>query len=348
MSVFAHAEFDGHEQIVHAFDADTGLRAIIAVHNTARGPAVGGCRMWPYTDEAAALTDVLRLSRGMTYKSALAELPFGGGKSVIIGNPARDKTPELFEAFGRAVEQLGGRYIAAEDVGTSPADITHARRVTRHVAGLPDGSGDPSPVTAYGVFMGMKAAVRHRLGKSDFRGLTVAVQGLGHVGSELCRLLHESGAKLLVADISAERVAAVCAAFDAQAVPADRIHTADVDIFAPCALGGGLNDDTIPQIRAGIIAGAANNQLAEPRHAEVLRGRGVLYPPDYVVNAGGIINILYEKPGYDADAAFAHVARIHDTTLEILARADRAGITTAAAADHLAEERFKGPALKAA
>ncbi|MCP5367930.1 MAG: Glu/Leu/Phe/Val dehydrogenase [Hyphomicrobiales bacterium] len=353
MPVYTHPEFHDHEQVVHAFDAATGLRAIIAIHSTALGPAVGGCRMWPYADDAAALTDVLRLSRGMTYKSALAGLPFGGGKSVIIGDPARDKTPALFAAFGAAVDRLGGRYVAAEDVGTSVEDMDHMRRATRHVAGLAGGSGDPSPVTAYGVFMALSAAVRHRLGRDgrgrdELGGLTVAVQGLGHVGFELCRLLHGAGAGLVVADIDPGRVAEAAATFGAEGAPPDRIHAAPADVFAPCALGGILNDSTIPDLGAAIVCGAANNQLAAPGHAGAMARRGVLYVPDYLANAGGIINIHYERPRYDAAAARAHVAGIFDTTLQILDRAQVAGILPAAAADTLAEERLNAASRAAA
>ncbi|MBU0724218.1 MAG: amino acid dehydrogenase [Alphaproteobacteria bacterium] len=342
MPIFTAPDFDGHEQVVFCHDAETGLRAIIAIHNTTRGPSLGGCRMWPYASEEEALTDALRLSRGMTYKSALAGLPLGGGKSVIIGESRTQKTPALFRAFGRFVESLGGRYIVAEDVGTGVADIEIVRQVTRHVAGTAGGSGDPSPVTAYGVFQGIRAAVKAKLGRDDLAGLRIAVQGLGHVGHDLARQLYEAGALLVVADIDEARVARTAAAYHAEILPADRIHAADVDVFAPCALGAILNDETIPEIQAGIVAGAANNQLAEDRHGEVLRLRGILYAPDYAINAGGIINIHHESfDHYDRAAALKQVEGIYDTLLEIFAHAETEGIPTGTAADRVAESRFR-------
>jgi leucine dehydrogenase len=349
MTVFDDPAFDSHEQVVFCEDAGTGLRAIIAIHNTSRGPALGGCRMWPYADSSAALTDVLRLSRGMTYKSALAGLPFGGGKTVILGDPARDKSPGMFRALGRYVESLGGRYTIAEDVGIDVADIEQAATETRHVAGVAaGGSGDPSPATAYGVFVGIRAAVKHRLGADRLNGdkmtgLSVAIQGAGHVGYELARHLAGAGADVQIADVDAERVRRAETELGATPVPVERFLQADVDVLAPCALGGLLDDATIPTIRAPIVAGAANNQLAEARHGRLLRERGILYAPDYLINAGGIINISYEGPGYDRSRAFSHVALIHDTLLSIFQRADAAGIPTSEAADRLAEERFTHP-----
>ncbi|KZD10289.1 Glu/Leu/Phe/Val dehydrogenase dimerization domain-containing protein [Oceanibaculum pacificum] len=341
MPIFTAPDFDNHEQVVFCNDAETGLKAIIAIHDTTRGPSLGGCRMWPYASEAAAVTDALRLSRGMTYKSALAGLPLGGGKSVIIGDAKTQKSPALFRAFGRFVDSLGGRYIAAEDVGTGVADIEAMRQVTRHVAGTAGGSGDPSPVTAYGVFQGIRAAAKAKLGRDDLAGLRVAVQGLGHVGLDLARQLYEAGAALIVADIDLDRIARATTAYRAEAMPADRIHAADVDIFAPCALGAILNDATIPEIKAGIIAGAANNQLAEERHGAALMKRGILYAPDYAINAGGIINIHHESAGkYDRAAALRQVEGIYDTLLEIFARAAAEGIPTSDAADRVAETRF--------
>ncbi|SMF23493.1 leucine dehydrogenase [Tistlia consotensis] len=353
MSVFAHPEFDNHERVVFVRDAESGLKAIVAVHDTSLGPALGGCRFWTYASDDEALTDVLRLSRGMTYKSALAGLPLGGGKSVVIGDaralraePARAEA--LFRALGRAVEQLGGLYTAAEDVGTSVADLELVGRETRHVAGVARGQvGDPSPYTAYGVFRGLQAAVRHKLGRSDLEGLRVAVQGLGHVGQGLCEHLAEAGAKLIVADLDGERVAALVERFGAEAGDPAAILAADCDVVAPCALGAVLNDDSIAALRAPVVAGAANNQLAEPRHGELLRRKGVLYAPDYLVNAGGIIVIAYEAgrrgPRFERAQAMAHIDRIHDTALEIFARAEREGIATSLAADRLAEERFRRP-----
>ena len=349
MPVFDDPAFDNHEQVVFCDDPRSGLRAIIAIHNTSRGPALGGCRMWRYADSGAALTDVLRLSRGMTYKSALAGLPFGGGKAVILGDPARDKSPEMFRALGRYVESLGGRYTVAEDVGIDVADIEQAGRETRHVAGVPaGGSGDPSPATAYGVFVGIRAAVKHRLGADRLQGdmltgVSVAIQGAGHVGYELARHLAGAGADVQMADVDPARVQRAQTELGATPISVDRFLEADVDVLAPCALGGLLDDATIPKIRAPIVAGAANNQLAAARHGQLLRERGILYAPDYLINAGGIINISYEGPNYDRARAFSHVALIHDTLLSIFQRADAAGIPTSKAADQLAEERFTHP-----
>lgn len=347
MSVFEHREFHGHEQVVFCHDAASGLKAIIAIHNTNRGPALGGCRMWPYANEAEALTDVLRLSRGMTYKSALAGLSYGGGKSVIIGDPRRDKSEALFRAMGRFVDSLGGRYVVAEDVGISVPDVAIMARETAHVAGLPErGAGDPSPATAYGVYMGMKAAARHRFGSDSLKGLRVAVQGVGHVGYCLCRHLAAEGAELLVADIAQDSLDRAAREFGARVVAPERIAAAAVDIYAPCALGAVINDATLPLLQAKIVAGSANNQLAEPRHGAALRQRGILYAPDYVINAGGVIAISHEGKSFDEARAFAQVAKIHDTLLEIFRRADAAQLATSDAADRLAEERFRKPPVK--
>jgi leucine dehydrogenase len=345
MSVFEHREFDGHEQVVFCHDPLSGLKAIIAIHNTNRGPALGGCRMWPYASEAEALTDVLRLSRGMTYKSALAGLSYGGGKSVIIGDPRRDKSEALFRAMGRYVGTLGGRYTVAEDVGISVPDVAIMARETAHVAGLPErGAGDPSPATAYGVYMGIRAAAQHRLGLDSLKGLRVAVQGVGHVGYYLCRHLAAEGAELVIADIAQDSLDRVVREFDARVVAPEAIAAAAVDVYAPCALGAVINDASLPLLEAKIVAGSANNQLAEARHGEALRQRGILYAPDYVINAGGVIVISHEGPAFDEAKAFAHVAQIHDTLLEIFRRADAAKIATSEAADRLAEERFRKPA----
>lgn len=347
MSVFEHKEFDGHEQVVFCHDPASGLKSIIAIHNTNRGPALGGCRMWPYASEAEALTDVLRLARGMTYKSALAGLAYGGGKSVIIGDPRRDKSEALFRAMGRAVDSLGGRYTVAEDVGISVPDVEIMGRETAHIAGIPErGAGDPSPATAYGVYMGIRAAARHRLGVDSLKGLRVAVQGVGHVGYYLCRHLAAEGAEVIVADIAQDSLDRAVREFDARVVAPAQIAAAAADVYAPCALGATINDATLPLLKAKIVAGSANNQLAEPRHGEALRQRGILYAPDYVINAGGVIVISHEGPGYDKADAFAHVARIHDTLLEIFRRADAANLATSVAADRLAEERFREPLEK--
>lgn len=339
--MFDHPAYDAHEHVLHSSDPETGLRAIIAVHHTERGPALGGLRMYPYPDADAALTDVLRLARGMTYKNALAELPFGGGKSVLIGDPGRDKTPALFHAMGRAVDALGGRYKVAEDSGIAVPDVDTMGEVTPHVAGTTaDGSSDPAPVTAWGVFNGMRAALAYRQGSDSFAGRRVAVQGVGAVGRRLCGHLAEAGAELVVADTRADLAREVAAGLGAEVREADAILREPADILAPCAMGAVLNDATIPKLRAGIVAGAANNQLEADRHAAMLSRRGVLYAPDYAVNAGGVINISHGGPGYDPESALAHAARIHDTLLEIFRRAQREGITTAAAADRVAETRF--------
>lgn len=343
MSLFTHPEFDAHEQVVFCHDAESGLKAIIAIHSTRRGPALGGCRMWPYPSEDAALTDVLRLARGMTFKAALADLPYGGGKSVILGDPRTDKSERLFRAMGRCVEGLGGRYTIAEDVGISVPDVLAMARATRHVAGIPaGGAGDPSPATAYGVFKGIEAALAHAFGTAALAGRSVAVQGLGHVGLRLCGYLHEAGAHLIVADPDAEAVAAAVRRFAATVVPPDQILAAPADVLAPCALGAVLSAQTIPTIKARIIAGSANNQLAQAEDAARLAAHGILYAPDYAINAGGIINISHEGPAYSQAAAFRHVARIADTLADIFDRAETESITTAEAADRLARERLAG------
>ena len=350
MAVFGSRGFDNHEQVAFFSDPETGLRAIVAIHNTNRGPALGGCRMWPYTSEDEAIQDVLRLSRGMTYKSAVSNLDLGGGKAVIIGNARTDKTPGLLRAMGRAVDRLGGRYIVAEDVGTSVDDIRIIGEETAHVAGILDKrtgaggmrSGDPSPATAHGTFFGLRAAVEHKLGRDDLDGLRVAIQGVGNVGFRLARQLHEAGARLWVSDIYEDQVARAVDDLGATAVAPDDIFSQDVDVFAPCALGAVINDKTLPQLRAAIVAGAANNQLSEDRHGKELMARGILYAPDYVINAGGIIDISYERGGgYDRDAAVAHMEGIHDTLMEIFERSAAEGLPTNLIADYVAEERFR-------
>lgn len=342
MTVFENPSFDHHESVVFHADATSGLRAIIAIHDTTRGPSVGGCRMWPYGSEEEAVTDALRLSRGMSYKSALAGLPFGGGKSVIIGDPATDKSEALWRAMGRFVGSLGGQYIIAEDVGTSPGDMEIVRQETTHVAGIAEGgSGDPSPATAWGVFVGIKAAVRAKLGRDDLKGIGVAVQGLGHVGYELCQMLAAAGVVLYVADLDRTQLAKAGKEFGATIVDPKAVYDLDVEVFSPCALGAVINDDTIPRLRSSIIAGSANNQLAEPRHGIALTKTGILYAPDYAINAGGIINIANEGPDYNRERAFDQVARIYDTLLEIFAYAQSSGIATDAAADRIAAQRLK-------
>lgn len=339
MSVFNLRAYDDHEQVVFCSDSDTGLKAIICVHNTTLGPAVGGCRMWEYNTDEGALVDALRLSRGMSYKNALAGLPFGGGKSVIIGNPKTTKSDALFRAFGRFVESLSGKYVTAEDVGINPHDMALVNQETKYVLGLEGKSGDPSPVTAYGVYKGMKAAVKHRLNRDSLEGIRIAVQGAGHVGYYLCKHLAEEGAQMFITDINKESVEKVVREFGAKAVDINEIYSQDVDVYAPCALGATINDETIPRLTASIVAGAANNQLAEDRHGDILKSRGILYTPDYVINAGGIINVSYEE-NYNLETALAKVDGIYGTLMEIFAQADTEGKTTNVVADQLARARI--------
>jgi len=348
MAVFSLSDFADHEQVVFVSDDKSGLKAIIAVHNSNLGPALGGCRMWPYASEEEAVRDVLRLSRGMTYKSAMARLKLGGGKSVIIGNPRTDKTPALLAAFARALEQLNGRYIAAEDSGTSVADMKYMTQFTRHVAGIHDKpsdegtrSGDPSPATAYGTFVGIQTAVKERLGRDSLEGLRVAVQGVGNVGFDLARQLGEAGVKLWVTDIHREPLVQAGKELGATVVAPEEIFGLDVDVFAPCALGAILNDSTIPQLKAKIVAGAANNQLAEPRHGLELIKRGILYAPDYVINAGGIIDVYHERIGFERAALIRHIEGIRDNLMEVFERAREEERPTAEVADAIAEERFR-------
>lgn len=331
----------GHEQVVVAQDKATGLRAIIAIHDTTLGPALGGTRLWNYKSDEEALTDVLRLSRGMTYKAAMAGLSLGGGKAVIIGEP-KIKSEALFRSFGRFINSLGGRYITAEDVNVNTQDMDYVAMETRYVTGLNTltGSGDPSPVTALGVFSGIRAAVKHRLKKEDLRGIRVAVQGIGAVGRYLCGYLNEAGAKLVVADIDEARAKKMVEQYGAKLAGVHDIHMADVDVFAPCALGAGMNDETIPQLKAPIVAGGANNQLQnEDRDGNALRERHILYAPDYVINAGGLINVFHELKGYNADHAKRQATNIYDALLSVFVEADKQGISTHQASDSVAERR---------
>lgn len=341
--VFESEAFAGHEQVVFAHETDAGLRAIIAIHSTVLGPAIGGCRIHPYQDEAAALRDVLRLSQGMSAKAAIAGVPFGGGKAVVMADPATNKSPALMRALGRAIDQLGGRYVTGEDVGTTSADMGEIRRETPHVMGMPPeqgGSGDPSPMTALGCLVGIQAAVLHRLGRRDLTGLRVAVQGLGNVGFDLCRRLAEAGAVLTVADVR-EPIARHCAeALGATAVAPAHIFDADVDVFAPCALGAVIDDNTVGRLRAVVVAGGANNQLANAAHGAALRSQGILYAPDYVINAGGMIQLAIERMGADPAEVERRVRAIHDTLLSIFLTADERSMTTAEAADRLVAERL--------
>jgi len=331
----------GHEQVVFCHDPSVGYRCVIAIHNTVLGPAVGGTRFWPYATEEEALQDALRLARGMTYKNAVAGLKFGGGKAVIIGDNRRADREGLFRAHGRFIERLGGCFITGEDVGTSATDMEYVYLETNFVGGTSERGGDPSPWTAQGVFRGIQASAMFEWGTDDLSGKRVAIQGCGNVGYHLAKALHQAGATLIVADIDPDRVNRVAGEFNATAVDPESIFSADTDIFAPCALGGTINDHTIPQLRAKIVAGAANNQLLEARHGEALKARGILYAPDYVINAGGVINGTIAMNGGDPAQRGSAVYGIYDTLLTLFEMAAIEGIPTFLAADHLAEQRLR-------
>ena len=335
-------QFRGHEQLVYFNDKKSGLKAFIAVHNTVLGPGAGGCRMWPYDNEIDALNDALRLSRGMSYKNAMAGLPLGGDKAVIIADSKTDKSEKLFKAFGRCVQKMEGKYITAEDVGMTTEDMMIIATETDYIAGLPHGdhaSGDPSPFTARGVYNGIRAAVKYKLGKDNLEGLTIAVQGVGHVGLYLCEHLHRDGANILVSDIVQAHLDDAVEKYGATVVAPDEILSAQCDVLSPCALGAVLNDDTIPNLKTTIIAGGANNQLADDSHGERLMERGVLYAPDYVINAGGIINVSGETSGnYDLESINIKVDNIYDTLIHIFKRADEEQRPTNVVADEMAEE----------
>lgn len=341
LEVFEYMKKYDYEQVVLCHDKASGLKAIIAIHDTTLGPALGGTRMWTYASEDDAILDALRLSRGMTYKAAAAGLNLGGGKTVIIGDPRKDKSEALFRAFGRYVESLNGRYITAEDVGTSVQDMEYVRMETRWVTGVASGSGDPSPMTAFGVWKGMKAAAKEKFGTDSLSGMTVAVQGLGHVGYYLCKYLADEGAKLVVTDIFPERVEKVVQEFGARAVEPEAIYGVEAEIFAPCALGAVVNDETLPQFKFQIIAGAANNVLKEERHGDELEAKGILYAPDFVINAGGLINVADELEGYNRERAIQKIAGIYDNILRVFAIAKRDNIPTYKAAEVMAEERIR-------
>ncbi len=333
-----------HEQVVFCQDKATGLKAIIAVHNTVMGPAVGGTRMWSYASEADAITDALRLSRGMTYKSALAGLNIGGGKAVIIGDARKDKNEALMRRFGKFVNSLGGKYITAEDVGISTKDMEYVKMETNHVVGLPEyrgGSGDPSPVTAYGVYMGMKASAKELTGSDSLLGKKVMVQGVGHVGEYLVEHLVKEGAVVTIADIYEDRVKDVVAKYNVQAVDVNAVYDTPMDIYSPCALGATINDDTLQKLGCSIICGAANNQLKdETLHGQAVLNKGMLYAPDYLVNAGGIINCYWEIIGYNRQAALSQAENIYATTLNIYKKSKQDNIPTYLAANQLAEARI--------
>jgi leucine dehydrogenase len=342
--VFGQVSFDGHEQVVFCNDKDTGLKAIIGIHNTVLGPALGGTRMWNYSNEWEALNDVLRLSRGMSFKSSISGLNLGGGKAVIIGDAKTQKTPELMRKFGEYVNSLSGKYITAEDVGMETKDMDTVREVTQYVTGISEekgGSGNPSPITAYGVFMGLKAATKYRFGSDILEGKKVLVQGIGHVGEVLVQHLTESGAIVTIADINEDRLQQVGAKYGAKIYTGADLYSAEVDIYAPCALGATINDDTIHKIQAKVIAGAANNQLAnEVVHGTILKDKGILYAPDFLINAGGVINVYSELANLTRAQVMEKTENIYNTSLEIFKFAETNNITTHQAAMSIAQKRI--------
>ena len=332
-----------HEEVIFCHNKDVGLKAIIAIHNTALGPALGGTRMWNYKTENEALIDVLRLSRGMTYKASAAGLNLGGGKAVIIGDPKTDKTEGLFRAFGTFVNSLGGKYITAEDVGTTVKDMEYVFSETPFVTGIPEalgGSGDPSPYTAYGVLMSIKASVKKKLNKDDLNGVHVAVQGLGNVGRNLVEHLVKEGAQVTVADIDQERVEEICSKHGLKSVSPDDIVTIDCDVFAPCALGAVINDDTINKLKCSIVAGGANNVLAESRHGDILLEKNILYAPDFVANAGGLMNVFVELEGYSKERAMVKVEAVYNNMMEVFRIAEKENVPTYKASQILAQRRI--------
>jgi len=338
--MFSHPDYDGHEALLFTKDAASGLRALIAIHDTTLGPAFGGCRMYPYASEQHAMTDVLRLSRGMTYKAAICELPYGGGKSVMIADPRRDKTPALLHAMGRIIEGLGGRYITADDVGTTLADLIIMREVTCHTAGATAAAQQALPATAFGVFEALRAAAEVCLGRSDLEGLRVAVQGLGNVGMPLCGYLSAAGAALVVSDLDGNRCAQAAATYGATLAAPEEIHAQHVDVFVPAALGAVLNDATIPGLRCRVVCGGANNQLAEARHDAALAVRGIVFVPDYLANAGGVIDFHQETIDDQPAAVLASVARIGAITSGVLRCAAATGATPLSVADDIVRARI--------
>lgn len=343
MEIFQYMEQYDYEQLLFVQDKTSGLKAIIAIHDTTLGPALGGTRMWTYESEDAAIEDALRLAKGMTYKNAAAGLNLGGGKTVIIGDPRKDKNEEMFRAFGRYIQGLNGRYITAEDVGTTVADMDIIHEETDYVTGISPAfgsSGNPSPVTAYGVYVGMKAAAKEAFGSDSLEGKVVAIQGVGNVAYSLCEHLHKEGAQLIVTDINKDSVRRAVEDFGAKAVDPDEIYSVDCDIYAPCALGATINDATIPQLKAKVIAGSANNQLKETRHGDAIHEMGIVYAPDYVINAGGVINVADELYGYNQERALKKVEGIYNNIERVIEIAKRDGIPTYVAADRMAEERI--------
>lgn len=347
MSVFDHPDFDNHEDVRFYFDQKSGLKAIIAVHNSQLGPALGGCRMWPYENDSQALADVLRLSKGMTYKAAMANLPQGGGKSVIIGDPRKDKTAELFEAMGNFVNGFAGSYITAEDSGISVADLKIVETKTQSVAGTYahisyDGAphdGNPSPATAYGVFVGIKESVKYKWNES-LEGKRIAIQGLGSVGIKLAKLLHGEGADLIVADIFPDNLEKAEKEYAAQIVSADEILQVDADVLAPCALGGAINPDSVNTIKAPIVAGAANNQLTDEKLGQSMFDKGILYAPDYVINAGGIIDIFYQRTKGSAEKLREHLHGIGKTLTQLYDRSTAQNMPTNIVANQMVKEKL--------
>jgi leucine dehydrogenase len=343
--VFGQLSFDEHEQVVFCYDKDTGLKAIIGIHNTVLGPALGGTRMWNYSSEWEALNDVLRLSRGMTFKSSISGLDLGGGKAVIIGDAKTQKSPELMRRFGKFVDSLSGKYITAEDVGMQTEDMDTVREVTKYVTGISEhlgGSGNPSPVTGYGVYMGMKAAAKYKFGTDNLEGKKVLVQGIGNVGETVVKHIREEGGEVFISDINQERLEAVQQKYGAKIYTGSDLYTADVDIYAPCALGATVNDETIGKLKAQVIAGAANNQLEnEAKHGKLLQEKGIVYAPDFLINAGGVINVYAELKGYNREETMAKTENIYNTTLEILNKAEESKMTTHQAALKIAQERIE-------
>ncbi|MEE8436566.1 MAG: Glu/Leu/Phe/Val dehydrogenase dimerization domain-containing protein [bacterium] len=344
MAIFDAEAFDDHEQVVFISDPSVSLKAIIAIHNTNLGPSLGGCRMWPYPTEAEALHDVLRLSRGMTYKAAMAKVALGGGKAVVIADAAKEKRPELLHAIGRWIDRLGGRYITGEDIGTDTFDMAEIKKETPNVSCLrkeDGGYGDPAPMTALGVLQAIRAGAERVLGVAELNGVHVAVQGVGNVGRNLCGLLSAAGARLTVCDVNEENLRAA-AEFGADTVSPDAIYDVEAEVFAPCAMGAILDDETIPRLRVKVVAGAANNQLAADRHGQSLKARGIVYLPDYVANGGGLICCSAEWYRHDPEQVVAKVESIHETCLEILDRAVELDVPPNVASDQLAEQRFRG------
>lgn len=343
MSVFEQMERDGHEQVIFCYDKASGLKAIIAIHDTTLGPALGGCRMWQYPTEAEALVDVLRLSKGMTFKAAASGVNHGGGKMVLWSNPRTGKSEEVFRAVGRFVQSLGGRFITGTDMGTDKEDFVYTKMETDYVVAIPEehgGSGDSSIITAFGVWRGMKAAAREVWGSDSLKGRHVAIQGLGKVGFHLVEHLRDEGASLTVTDVNPENIRRVAAEFAVTAVAPAEIFSVTCDIFSPCAVGGVINDETIPLFRCRVIAGAANNQLAEPRHGAQLFEAGILYCPDYVINEGGLIQVADELMGYSRDRAFQKTSDIYEMMRQIFAISKQQGIPTYMAADRHAQRRI--------